>query len=124
MSRSGSRFVDQLVAKLTPLGPAVPRKMFGGYGIYLDGSCFGIVAGDTLFFKVDDRSRRDFEAAGTGPFQPWDDRPTVLKSFYEVPEPVLNDGRALCDWARRAVAAAHAAATSRPRKKRRSHQNP
>jgi DNA transformation protein len=120
MSGSGSPFVDNLVTKLTPLGPAVPRKMFGGYGIYLDGLCFGIVAGRTLFFKVNDESRADFEAAGTGPFQPWDDRPTVLKSFYEVPGSVLRDGRTLCAWAERAVDAARAAAKSKPRRKRRS----
>ncbi len=119
MSRSGSPFVDDLVTKLTPLGPAVPRKMFGGYGVYLDGLCFGIVAGRTLFFKVNDESRGDFEAAGTGPFQPWDDRPTVLKSFYEVPDSVLRDGRTLCAWAERAIDAARAAAKSKPRRKRR-----
>lgn len=124
MSASGSRFVDGLVARLTPLGPVVPRRMFGGYGIYLDGACFGIVAGDTLYFKVDDDSRKDFEAAGTGPFQPWDDRPTVLKSFYEVPERILKDGRQLCAWAGRAVGAARAAANSKPRRKHRADQKP
>lgn len=123
MSASGSRFVDDLVSKLIPLGPVVPRRMFGGYGIYLDDACFGIVAGGTLYFKVDDDSRGDFEAAGAGPFQPWGDRPTVLKSFYEVPRRILKDGPALCTWAGRAVSAARAAAKSKPRR-RRTNQNP
>ena len=35
-------FVEGLVAALTPLGPIHARAMFGGWGVYLDGLCFGL----------------------------------------------------------------------------------
>ena len=41
--------------------------MFGGVGLYHRGVFFGIIAGDTLYLKVDDTSRREYESAGMGP---------------------------------------------------------
>jgi len=39
--------------------------MCSGIGLYAEEVFFGIVAADTLFFKVDDSNRRDYEAAGS-----------------------------------------------------------
>ena len=41
------------------------RSMCSGIGLYAEEVFFGIVAADTLFFKVDDCNRRDYEAAGS-----------------------------------------------------------
>ncbi len=105
----GARFVADLVGALTPLGPVAARAMFGGWGIYLDGLCFALVAGETMFFKVDGRNRPDFERAGMTPFKPWDDRPTRLVTFYEAPRAVVDDVRSLRVWAGKAIEAARAA---------------
>lgn len=88
------------------------RNMFGGTGIYADGLFFALIADDVLYFKVDDSNRADFEAAGCGPFRPYDDDRTM--SYYEVPADMLEDADALRPW----VEAALAVATRARRKSR------
>lgn len=59
---------DDFTARLTPMGPVTGRNMFGGFGIFMDGLMFGLVAYDELYFKVDDGNRADYESAGSRPF--------------------------------------------------------
>jgi DNA transformation protein len=85
---------------------ASARKMFGGVGIYADGAMFGIGMGDSIYLKVDDESRAEFEELGSGPFRP--NGKQTVKSFYEVPAEVAANDTELAAWARRAVEAARA----------------
>jgi DNA transformation protein len=51
-------YVDEVMARLAPLGAVTGRPMFGGYGIWEDGDMFALVdSGSTLHFKVDDATR-------------------------------------------------------------------
>jgi hypothetical protein len=43
--------------QLAGLGEITVKRMFGGAGLYLDGTFFAIVADDVLYFKVDDSNR-------------------------------------------------------------------
>jgi DNA transformation protein and related proteins len=104
-----SRFVNEIVTRLTPLGPVRSRAMFGGWGLYCEGLCFALVAGTALFLKVNDDNRRDFERRGMEAFQPWEDRPTRLLTFYEVPADVVRRPHTLRLWAAKAIAAARSA---------------
>ena len=61
-------FAARVLGLLLPLGPVHAKAMFGGYGLYLDGVIFGLIADDRLFFKVDDDSRATFAKAGGEPF--------------------------------------------------------
>lgn len=81
------------------------RSMFGGVGIYAGKFFFALMASDTLYFKVDDGTRPDFEARGMGPFRPFGDGGEVMQ-YYEVPDGVLEDVEALREWAENAVAVA------------------
>jgi len=45
--------------------------MFGGVGIYAGQLFFALIADDTLYFKVDDSNRSDFERLAMRPFQPY-----------------------------------------------------
>ena len=53
---------------LDQLGRAAPgiraRSMFGGVGIYSGDLFFAVIDEDTVYFKVDDTNRPDFEARG------------------------------------------------------------
>ena len=81
------------------------RSMFGGFGIYSGDLFFALIANDTLYFKVDDTNRADYEARGMGPFRPYgDDRESM--NYYEVPAELLEDSSGLRDWADKAMAAA------------------
>lgn len=117
---SDRAFTDGVLRRLTPFGPVAARAMFGGFGLYLDGTMFGLVAFDRLYFKVDDANRADYQSAGTGPFTyPGRTKPTTM-SYYEVPAAVFADAGRLSAWADAAVAAARRGGTAAKRKRRKS----
>ena len=110
---------QSLAARLMALGPVEAKSMFSGAGLFLDGICFALVTRDTVFFKVDDRNRPDFERAGMGPFRPWADRDTALVTFYEAPATVVKDERKFAAWSSKALEAARAYRAKKPKKKTR-----
>jgi len=95
-------FKDFVLDQLAPVGGLRCRSMFGGYGLYRGDVFFGIIADSRLYFKTDARTRRRYVEAGVGPFRP--NPKTTLKTYYEVPVDVLEDGDELARWAKEAVA--------------------
>ena len=79
--------------------------MFGGVGIYAGDTFFALIAGDVLYFKVDDATRPDFEARGSRPFMPFGDEHGVMQ-YYAVAEEILEDVEELRAWAEKAIDAA------------------
>ncbi|HEU5260010.1 MAG TPA: TfoX/Sxy family protein [Gemmatimonadales bacterium] len=98
----GTFIVDQL-SRVVPRVRA--RSMFGGVGIYAGDAFFGLIADDTLYLKVDESNRPDFEARGMGPFRPYGEGGEVMQ-YYEVPADLLEDTDALRPWAEKAIAVA------------------
>ena len=118
MGATANEFVTHLLDLMEPLGPVSARRMFGGYGIYLERMMFALVAGDSLYLKVDDDSRGEFEAAGLEPFRYTKKGKSYQMSYHAAPEDALEDAELLRDWARKAVdAAMRAARSERPRKR-------
>jgi TfoX/Sxy family transcriptional regulator of competence genes len=87
------------------LGDVVPRSMFGGVGLYWRGVFFGIIARDTLYLKVGDENRRDYDRAGMKPFRPYAHRAGTMQ-YFSVPVSVLESGSELAAWARKSIAVA------------------
>lgn len=111
---------QSLAARLMARGPVEAKSMFSGHGLFLDGICFALVTHDTVFLKVDERNRPDFERAGMGPFRPWADRDTALVTFYEAPAAVVKDACKFAAWSAKALTAARDyRAKKKPRKSRR-----
>ena len=110
VSGNTNEFVTHVLDLLEPLGPVTARRMFGGYGIYLDGTMFALVADDTLYLKVDDTSRGEFVAAGLEPFRYSKKGKSYQMSYHAAPEDALEEAELLRDWARKAVDAAFRAA--------------
>jgi DNA transformation protein and related proteins len=104
-------FKERVLGQLLPLGDVSARAMFGGHGLYCDGLFFAALAGDRLYFKVDDESRQDYIARGLAPFMPTPGQ--TMSSYYEVPPEVIDDQPMLLDWATRAVGVARQAATAK-----------
>jgi DNA transformation protein len=106
-----------VLEQLSLLGPVTARAMFGGLGLYHDGCFFGLVDDDTLYLRVDETTREDYQRAGMGPFRPFaDEEPSM--GYFEVPAEVLEDRSELRGWAARAVEVARrkaAAKRKRPR---------
>jgi DNA transformation protein len=96
------KLVDELDIKLAPLGHFRALRMFSGYGLYLDGAIFGLVARDRLWLRVDDRSRPKFQKAGMEPFAYSRDGKSVSLTYFRCPDPVLADPPKLRKWANEA----------------------
>ncbi len=98
-------FKEYLADQLSGLGRVEFRRMFGGYGIYRGAAFFGILYQGRLYFKTDATSRAHYTARGMQPFRP--NVKQTLKSYYEVPADVIEDGELLVNWARRALCVDH-----------------
>ena len=106
---------------LDQLGRAIPgvraRAMFGGVGIYAGDLFFALIADDTLYFKVDESTRPDFEERDMGPFRPFGEEGGTMK-YYQLPEEILEDPEELRLWAEKAVAIARQSKARRPPRRR------
>jgi DNA transformation protein len=85
------------------------RRMFGGAGIYADGTMFGILHKGRVYLKTDERTRAAFVERGAGPFRAT--KNLVLKSYYELPADLLDDDAEFLSWSRMALQIAHVAPT-------------
>jgi len=81
------------------------RPMFGGAGIYAEGTMFAILHSGRVYLKTNDATSAEFVARGMGSFRPR--RRAALKNYLEVPADILDDGTELLAWARRALAVAN-----------------
>ncbi len=126
-------FIDYVIDQLAAWGEVSARRMFGGAGLYCDGTMFGLITDDVAYLKVDDSNREDFVKAGSSPFNPYPDkaRPdeaasvakvrhprvhtrgflrrlvkTAVMSYYEIPADVLENPDELAKWAERSLAIA------------------
>jgi DNA transformation protein and related proteins len=78
------------------VAPVTSRAMFGGVGVYSGGLFFALMDNDTVYLKVDDTNRPDFEAAGMGPFRPFEGAGAM--GYYELPAELLEDLDRLRPW--------------------------
>ena len=101
-----NEFTEHLAELFETFGPVSIRAMFGGHGIYRDGLMFGLVAGDALYLKADDRNRGMFESCGLPRFEYAKQGKTITVSYYLAPGEALEDPRTLAEWSRSAFEAA------------------
>jgi DNA transformation protein and related proteins len=94
------------------------KRMFGGVGLYADGTFFALIDDDIVYFRVGDLNRADFETAGARAFDPYKDGRASM-SYYELPVDVLEDVDALRTWTEKSVVVAQSAAASKRKKKSR-----
>lgn len=98
-------YLNYVLDQLNNAGPVVSKKMFGGVGLYLQGIFFALIAGDVLYFKVDESNRHEYEARGMKPFKPFGEKSYIMQ-YYEVPVDVLEDEDKLKEWAEKALTVA------------------
>ena len=113
----GVAFLQYVLEQLERTGRVTSRRMFGAVGLYCDSVFFALVDDDTLYFKVDDTTRPDYETRGMKPLRPLKDKPEVSLTYFTVPADVLDDAEELVKWARRSVAVAAAAPKKKGRRK-------
>lgn len=100
-------YIEYLVEQMSSLGFIEAKRMFGGHGIYCDGRMFGLIAGDTLYLKVDPQNKPLFEAEALEPFRyEKKDGDVAVMSYWEAPGAALDDQDILLEWARYGIEAA------------------
>ena len=63
-----AEFANHVVDLMQGIGPVYSKRMFGGYGIFLEGLMFGLIAENTLYLKADEATRPSFEEQDLLPF--------------------------------------------------------
>lgn len=107
-------FVNHCVELLQPLGTVRTKRMFGGWGLYVDEIFIVIVAFERLYLKVNDTTRAAFEAEGCEPFVYDSKTGSVALGYWTAPADALDSPALMQPWARRALQAALAARAAKP----------
>ena len=113
-------FVEHCVELLAPLGIVRVRRMFGGWGLYVDDLFIALIASERLFLKADATSREAFTAAGCAPFVYRSDGASVSLGYWSAPDDALESPALMAPWARRALQAAVAARAAKLTKPQRA----
>ncbi|MBE9111005.1 TfoX/Sxy family protein [Nodosilinea sp. LEGE 07298] len=108
-SPQAKAFRDAVVNHLNQVAPVTARAIFGGYGLYCEGTMFALIAHESLYFKVDVTNHGRFTEAGMGPFTyDRNGKPTIM-SYYQLPAAVYDDLERLQEWIEVSVAIARRA---------------
>lgn len=99
-------FAAYVVDLMRPFAQVVTRPMFGGFGIYLDGLMFALIAGERLYFKADEQSIPEFERLGLGPFTYEFKGKVDSLRYHEAPAEAYDEPQHMVHWAKLAYACA------------------
>jgi DNA transformation protein and related proteins len=83
------------------------RRMFGGMGIYADGTMFALVADGVIYLKSDEGNAASFDREDLGPFTyTTQNGERGVMSYRRMPDRLYDDPDELAVWSREALAAA------------------
>ncbi|WP_366185850.1 TfoX/Sxy family protein [Flavobacterium ovatum] len=92
-------YLDFILDQLSNWKTIHYKRMFGCIGLYADGLMFGIIAKETVYFKVDDSNKNKYLEAGSETLKLFKSN-SVVASFYEVPIEILEDANQVIAWAK------------------------
>lgn len=116
-SNSAARVAEAVLPLLRAAMGGVQTRQGGDgvIGLYLQDTLFGLIQDGVVLFRVDARTRADYDAAeaeaedpetepdaGTDPFEPPGGAALATASFRRLPPAVLDDEEILADWGRKA----------------------
>lgn len=112
---ASAEFTQYVLEFLEPLFPVRIARFFGGAGIYFDNVQFAMIMHNTLYFAVDDNSRKKYEQAGMQPFSYMTKKGSIqVRKYFELPEDILTDLEQLQLWTNEAIQVAYK--TKKPKK--------
>jgi DNA transformation protein and related proteins len=107
---------------LQSAGPCVAKRMFGGYGISIDGLTIAILAdlgdGEKLWLKGDELARSRYEAAGCKIFTYLMKGVPRSMNYFSSPEDAMESPDAMRPWAALALDCALRARAAKPKTSR------
>jgi DNA transformation protein len=128
MAPGDPEFARYCCELLASAGPCAARRMFGGWGISVEGLSIAILAdlgeGDTLWLKADETTRPRFEAAACKRFTYLVKGEPKSMNYYAAPSEAMESPQFMADWARLALAAAVRARAAKPAKTKTAKRKP
>ncbi len=110
-----TEYTEYVLELLEPIGPLQTGRFFGGVGISNGFVQFAMIMGNSLYFAVDEDTRKKYEEAGMQPFSYITKKGRVqVRKYFEVPEDVLTDSEQLRLWANEAM---HVAGKTKPNRR-------
>lgn len=109
---------EHLKEVFSAFGPVSVRRMFGGAGVYAEGTMFALVAEGELYLKADAETIPAFRAAGAAPFIYGAKGRRVVMSYWRLPDRLLDEPDELAEWARAALRVAQRSAAARPSRRK------
>jgi DNA transformation protein len=98
---------DDICELFGAFGPVSIRRLFGGAGIYADGTMFALVHDGVIYFKTDQLTSAAFDREQMPPFSYMRrGERASLSSYRRLPDRLYDDPDELASWARAALAAA------------------
>ncbi|WP_294769033.1 TfoX/Sxy family protein [uncultured Rhodoferax sp.] len=121
MAGIDASFADYCCELLQGLGPCIAKRMFGGWGISVEGLTVAILAdlggGDTLWLKANEETAPRFLAAGCERFSYGSKTGTRGINYYSAPPDAMESPALMLPWGRLALEAALQARKPVPAKK-------
>ena len=107
---------DDIRELFSVFGRVSVRRMFGGAGIYADGTMFALLYDGLIYLKAGECNAAAFDREALGPFTyTTKDGKRGVTSYRQMPDRLYDDPHELAEWARDALSAAL---------QRRTHKNP
>ena len=100
MARAATAF-DHISELFAAFGPVAVKRMFGGAGIYANGTIFAITVDGVIYLKADGVTVPAFEREGLLPFSYGTGKKRAVMSYWRVPERLYDDPEELAQWAAR-----------------------
>ena len=98
-------YVKYVKDQLSEFGEVDVKRMFGGIGIFREGSMFAMISSDTTFrLRVDNTNQKQFEEKGMKPL--YSKKKKKGMPYWEVPQDVLENKDELAKWANQSFAIA------------------
>ena len=111
-----TEYKEYVLELLEPIGSLRTSRFFGGVGIYYGSVQFAMMMGNSLYFVVDESTRKKFEQAGMQPFSYLTKKGRIqVRKYFELPEDVLTDAEQLRQWAKESIQVA--SKTKKPNKR-------
>ena len=101
---------DFVVDQLSPLGEIVAKKMFGEFGLYCNGTFFGLICDDRCYIKPTEPGRQFIG-------QPLEAAPYPNAKHHFLVDDHLDNGPWICDLVRTTTVALESEARQPRRKK-------
>ena len=112
-SSEASGFVSHVLDLMQSIGAVHAKRMFGGYGIFLDGLMFALISDETLYLKAGRESADEFKVRGLEAFSYYRKGRKYSLSYFQAPEEILECAEEMKSWANTAFAAATRSASGK-----------